>query len=83
MTLSACASAPSPEMVWIYDAEYRRQYQTAIAAAAVRHLVQRFGGYKALVPCEEVVSEASHRGHHLHGLFLNLRELGHLQTQAA
>jgi hypothetical protein len=75
MTQPTLAPAAAPEMVWIYDDQYRRQYQTALAAAAVQHLAQRFGGYKALVPCEEVVAAARDQDHHLHGLFLNPREL--------
>lgn len=75
MERSDSSGAPVPEMVWVYDSQYRRQYQTAMETGAMRALRQRFGGFKALVPCEELLADARRREHHLHGKFVNPREI--------
>ena len=61
--------------VWIYDREYRRRFLLDIPSQLASQTAHRFGGFKGLLPCREVVSAASNPEHHLFGLCFYPREL--------
>jgi hypothetical protein len=65
--------------VWVYDREYRREYRRRfsldVPAKLVVQTARRFGGFKGLLPCRELVTEAADPDHHLFGLCFYPREL--------
>ena len=67
--------------VWIYDREYRRRFLLDIPSQVVFQTARRFGGFKGLLPCREILSEASDPDHHLFGLCVYPRELQYDLTE--
>ena len=61
--------------VWIYDREYRRRFLLDIPSQLAFHTARRFGGFKGLLPCREILTEACDPDHHLFGLCFYPREL--------